>query len=384
MNKWYRFTMIAVGIAVIVVAVRTCQSSRDTLESIQNQENAGQSNPELTLKDVTLEQPDDNGGLLWRVKAEEATYSPDRRLASLKSPEGELFQDGKLLYEVKADQGEIRENGESIFLQGNIVAVSPDNQVTLRGNSLEWTPEEDLLLVRDNISGDHPQLKAAAQEARLFNRTQRLELLRGVMATTQQEPWIGFESETLIWLLDEEKLETDMPLQVEQYVAKDDSTVTDRLIGRQGEFDLIEQRATLRQQVQLNALEIPLQTNSDIAVWDTVDSTVVIDTPVQIQYPRRKITANANQARLNLNTEILVLNGSVRSVDQERQSLLIADQLTWNIETQDVEGQGNVSYRQQDPAATVNGDRAVGNLDEQTVLVTGRNVVTEIVPSELQ
>ena len=376
--------MIAVVIAVVVVAVRTCQSSGDTLESLQNQESGDQSNPELTLKDVTLEQPDDNGDLLWRVKAEEATYSPDRRLASLKSPEGELFQDGKLLYEVKADQGEIRENGESIFLQGNIVAVSPDNQITLRGNSLEWTPEADLLLVRDNISGDHPQLKAAAQEARLFNRAQRLELLRGVVATTQQEPWIGFESETLIWLLDKEKLETDTPLQVEQYVAEDDSSVTARLVGQQGDFDLTEQRATLRQQVQLNALEIPLQTNSDVAVWDTINSTVAIDTPVQIQYPSRKITANANQARLNLNTEILVLNGNVRSVDQERQSLLVADQLTWNIQTQDVEGQGNVSYKQQDPAATVNGDRAVGNLDDETILVTGRNVVTEIVPADLE
>ncbi len=384
MKKWYRFTVIAVVIAVIVVAVRTCQSSGDTLESLQNQETTDQTEPELTLKDVTLEQPDDNGGLLWRVKAKEATYSPDRRLASLKSPEGELFQDGKLVYQVKADQGEIRENGESIFLQGNIVAISPDNQITLRGNSLEWTPEDDLLLVRDSISGDHPQLKATAQEARLFNRTQRLELLRGVVAATQQEPWIGFESETLVWLLDEEKLETDTPLQVEQYVSQEDSTVTDRLVGKQGEFDLTEQRATLRQQVQLNALEIPLQTNSNIAVWDVVAGTVVINKPVRIQYPSRKITANANQARLNLNTEILVLNGNVKSVDRERQSLLAADQLTWNIKTQDVEGQGNVSYRQQDPAATVNGDRAVGNLDEQTVLVTGRNVVTEIVPSELE
>ena len=384
MNKWYRFALIAAFVAVIVVAVRTYQSSRDTLESIQNQDTTEQTETELTLKDVTLEQPDDNGELLWRVRAKEAIYSPDRRLASLKSPEGELFQDGRLLYQVKADQGEIREDGKSIFLQGNIVATSPDNQLTLRGNSLEWTPDDDLLLVRDSITGEHPQLQATAQEARLFNKTQRLELLRGVVATTQQEPWIGFESETLVWLLDIAKLETDTPLQVEQYLDKTGSTVTDRLVGNQGEYDLTEQRATLRQQVQLNALEIPLQTNSDIAVWDVPAGTVAIDQPVRIQHPERKITANSNRANLNLNTEILVLNGNVRSVDQERQSLLTADQLTWNITTQDVEGQGNVSYRQQDPAATVNGDRAVGNLDRQTVVVTGRNVVTEIVPSGLE
>ncbi|MEM9979453.1 MAG: LPS export ABC transporter periplasmic protein LptC [Cyanobacteria bacterium P01_D01_bin.2] len=371
-------------ITVIIVAVRTCQSSGDTLESLQNQESVEQTESELTLKDVTLEQPDDNGELLWRVKAKEATYSPDRRLASLKSPEGELFQDGQLVYQVTADQGEIREDGQSIFLQGNIVAVNPDNQLTLKGNTLEWTPDQDLLLVRDSITGEHPQLQATAQEARLFNKAQRLELLRGVVAATQLEPWIGFTSEKLVWQLDQEKLATDVPLQIEQYVSGDDRTVTDRLTGRQGEFDLLAQQATLRQQVQLNALEIPLQTNSNIAVWDVKAGTVVIDQPVQIRDPQRQLTANANKGRLNLNTEILVLDGNARAVDQDTQSLLIADRLTWNITTQDVDGRGNVTYRQPDPAATVNGDRAVGNLDQQTVVVTGRDVVTEIVPSTVE
>ncbi|MBE9070321.1 LPS export ABC transporter periplasmic protein LptC [Leptolyngbya cf. ectocarpi LEGE 11479] len=378
MNKWYRFAMIAALIAVIVVAVRTCQSSGDTLESIQNQESAEQTEAELTLKDVTLEQPDESGGLLWRVKAKEATYSPDRRLASLQSPEGELFQDGKVIYKVKANQGEIRENGKTIFLQGNIVANSPEENVTLKGNSLEWTPDQDLLLVRDSIIGEHPQLNATAQEARLFNKTKRLELFKGVVATTKQEPWIGFKSEKLILLLNEDKLETDTPLLMERYVSKTDRTVTDRLIGKQGEFDLTKQQAILQQQVQLNALKIPLQTNSDIAVWSVKEGIVVIDKPVQIQ--QNKLAANANKGRLNLNTQILVLNGNAQAASKDKQSLLLADQLTWNIKTQDVDGQGNVSYSQQDPAATVTGDRAVGNLEQQTVVVTGKDVITEIVP----
>lgn len=384
MNKWYRFTIIAAFIAVIVVAVRTCQSSGDTLESIQNQESTEQTEPELTLKDVTLEQPDEDGGLLWRVKAKEATYSPDRRLASLKSPEGELFQDGKVIYKVKADQGEIREDGKSIFLQGNIVATSPDEDIVLKGKSLEWTPEDDLLMVRDSILGEHPQLTATAQEARLFNKTKRLELFRGVVASTKQEPWIGFKSEKLVLLLDEDKLTTDTPLQMERYLSEDDKTVTELLVGNQGEFDLTKQQAVLQQQVQLNALNIPLQTNSDIAVWDVAEGNVVIDKPVKIQQPKRKLIANANQGRLNLNTQILVLNGNAQAAAQNRQSLLLAEQITWNIKTQDVDGRGNVRYSQKDPAATVNGDRAVGNLDRQTVTVTGNNVVTEIVPSGLE
>ena len=86
------------------------------------------------------------------------------------------------------------------------------------------------------------------------------------------------------------------------------------------------------------------------------------------------------RSHFNLNTQILVLNGNVQALSQDQQSLLAADEMTWNIQTQDVDGRGNVFYRQQDPATTVNGDRAVGNLERQTVVVTGRNVVTEIVP----
>lgn len=380
MNKWYRFTIIAAAIAVIVVAVRTCQSSGDTLESIQNQEPTEQTEPELTLKDVTLEQPDVDGGLLWRVRAKEATYSPDRRLASLKSPEGELFQDGKVVYNVKADQGEIREDGKSIFLQGNIVATSPDEDIVLKGKSLEWTPEEDLLMVKDSIVGEHPQLSATAQEARLFNKTKRLELFGGVVAKTIQAPWMGFKSDKLVFLLDDEKLQTDVPVQMERYVAKDAKAVSDRLVGNQGEFDLTKQQALLQQQVQLNALKTPLQANSERALWNVAEGTVVMDQSVKIQHPKRKLAANANKGRLNLESQVLVLDGKVQAVSSNRQSLLLADQLTWNIANQDVDGRGNVSYSQQDPATTVNGDRAVGNLDRQTVVVTGSDVVTEIVP----
>ncbi|NEQ50890.1 MAG: LPS export ABC transporter periplasmic protein LptC [Leptolyngbya sp. SIO3F4] len=380
MNKWYRFVLIAALVAVVAVAVRTCQSSGDTLESIQNQKTTEQAEPELTLKDVTLEQPDDSGGLLWRVEAEEATYSPDRRLASLKAPEGELFQDGKVIYKVKADQGEIREDGESIFLQGNIVATSPEHQLTLNGNSLEWTPEDDLLLVRDSITGNNPQLKATAQEARLFNKANRLELFRGVVATTKQEPWIDFKSEKLIWQLEEERLETDTPLLMERFVSQADRTVTDRLTGLQGVFDLTKQQATLQKQVQLSALKIPLQTNSDLAVWDVANETVMVDKSVRIQHLKRKLAATADKGQINLTTQILILNGNVQVLSQDKQSLLVADEMTWNINTQDVDGRGNVFYQQQDPVATVNGDRAVGNLDKQTVVVTGQDVITEIVP----
>ena len=44
------------------------------------------------------------------------------------------------------------ENGNVIFLRGNIVARGLKNGSILRGNELEWRPEEDVLIVREDIT----------------------------------------------------------------------------------------------------------------------------------------------------------------------------------------------------------------------------------------
>lgn len=381
MNRWYRIVAIAAGVAAIAVAFRTCQSSRQTLEALRNQEEAtANAEPELTLREVTLEQPDDNGQLLWRVTAKQATYSPDRRLASLVKPQGTLYQDGEAIYEVEADRGEVREDGDTIFLEGNIVANSPRNELTLRGNSLEWIPEEDLLRVQDSIEGEHPQLNATAAEARLYNREGRLELDGQVVANTRAEPWLGLQTERLVWLLEEERLETDTPLKVDQYETEASQVVTGTLTGQQGEYQLSEQLVKLQDQVRLVSATIPLQASSARASWNVVAGTVDIDSNVRLRQPRRQILATANRARLNLTERIALLQGNVQAARESKQERLRADQLRWNLNSQDIEGNGNVVYQQPDPAATISGDRAVGNLEKQTVVVTGRDVVTEIAP----
>ena len=85
-----------------------------------------------------------------------------------------MFQDGKAVYQITAKEGEIEQNGEQLFLKGNIVATYPRNNLVLRGNELEWLPKKDLLIVRNKITGTHPQVQAVAQEARVFSRTGRI------------------------------------------------------------------------------------------------------------------------------------------------------------------------------------------------------------------
>jgi LPS export ABC transporter protein LptC len=380
MNKWYRWTIIAAFLAVLIVAIGTCQASRHALDDLDNLEPENVLEAGLTLKNVTLEQPGDNGQLLWKVKAKEVTYSPDQKFATVKQPDGEFYQNGRVIYRVTAERGEVEQDGEVLFLYENIVAIAVETQLTLKGNELEWRPAEDLLLVRNNIDGTHPQLKAIAEEARLFNTDKRLELEGGVTATTTQEPWMGLQAETLTWHLAEERLETEAALTLEQFKAKDDTTVTDRLVGNSGEFKLDEQIATLKGAVKLDLLELPLKATSEIAVWVLDKETITVDQPIRIEQPKQQLLATANQGRLELEKQIIYLMGNVQATSQKNNALLTADQLIWKLDSQDVEAVGNVNYRQNNPDTTLRGDRAVGNLDTQIVTVTGKDVVTEIVP----
>ena len=60
---------------------------------------------------------------------------------------------------------------------------------------------------------------------------------------------------------------------------------------------------------------------------------------------------------------------------------MTSDRLNWNVPTQTLVAEGQVNYRQNNPSMNVNGPRAVGRLDNQTIVVDGGRVVTEIVPN---
>lgn len=383
MAKWYRLAGALLTLTLIIGGIRACQLIRQP----EQQANNGQEsiNPEdlgLTLRDVTLEQPDENGQLLWRVKGEEVTYSPDQEVAHIKRPDGELFQDGKVIYRVKADRGEIQDNGKVVFLQGNIVATGIQNKSVLRGNEAEWRPEKAVLIVRNRITGTHPQLRAAAQEARVYNRENRMELEGSVVATTvvknpKTNPWLKLQTDKLVWFWQQERIETDRPLRVEQFKA---NSVTEVITGQRGTVNLAKKIVTLNQNVALQLLELPLQATSAIAVWNVDKQQVQIDAPVRMVQPQEKVVVTADRGQIDLGNQVVYLNQNVRAQGERNQSQLTANRLTWNVDAETVVAEGNVNYRQGDPVVQVTGPRAVGQLKDQTVVVSGGRVVTQIIP----
>ncbi|MEO1591214.1 MAG: LPS export ABC transporter periplasmic protein LptC [Cyanobacteria bacterium J06632_22] len=379
MTRWYRWTAIAAVVVMIAVGARTCQQLRAS-RSVLDDAPESVAEAGLTLRNITLEQPDEKGGLLWRVKAKSVTYSPDQQIADIRDIEGEFFQGDTVIYEVTADRGEIIENGRAIFLEGNIEAFAVEDDLTLTGDHLAWRPDDDQLEVTGGIDGDHPQLTATAETALLYNQEKRLELTEGVTAATLAEPWLVFESEAVTWNLADNVLATETPLQVNQFPAEDDETVIGQLNGQRGTVRLDEQEIELLGEVELTRTEPPLELNSDALLWQTEQQLVTTDQPLEILETQRQIVVTANQGRLDLENQIVTLTEAVQLTSAQNQAQLNAYQVTWKLESEDIEASGNIRYRQTNPETQLSGERAIGNLQQQTVIVTGNDVITTIVP----
>ncbi|MBD2107215.1 LPS export ABC transporter periplasmic protein LptC [Nodosilinea sp. FACHB-13] len=343
---------------------------------------AGDPAPGLTLRDVTLEQPDEQGQLLWRVKGKEVTYSPDQQVAFITRPDGDLFQDGEVIYQVVADTGEVRENGSVILLRGNIVATGVKNGSVLRGNEMEWRPQNDVLIMRDQITGTHPQLRAVADEARVFNRENRMELAGNVVASTvadsKTEPWLKLQAQELAWFWEEERIDSAQPLRVEQFKQ---NAITDVVVGQRGTVNLATQLVNLRGQVAMQMLDIPLNMASEALDWQVAEEQVTVNQPLTLIHPENKIRVTARQGRMDLAAQQIFLSQDVVAVGEANQARMTSDRLNWNVDTQTLVAEGGVNYRQVNPNVNLNGVRAVGRIDDQTIVVDGGRVVTEIVPN---
>ncbi|MGD1931614.1 MAG: LPS export ABC transporter periplasmic protein LptC [Leptolyngbyaceae cyanobacterium] len=376
---WWLAGAVALFLA-IATGLRTCRDP-----GVRVEDSSGETAdivPGLTLRDVTLEQQDDDGGLLWKVDAEEVTYSSDQEVADLVRPEGELYQDGQLLYRVKADTGTIRENGQVIFLEGNIVATGEQNQMVIYGQNLEWRPEADVMIVRNGLTGNHPQIRAQANEARIYDVESRMELEGEVVATTvvadpQVDPWLKLQGETVLWQWDQETLASDRPLRIEQF---ENAKVTQVFAGQRGLVELSEDRVTLEESVQAQLLDVPMELTTDKAIWDVEAERVQAVSSVRVVEPEQQLTITSQQGEFDLAEQIAYFSRDVLALAAKNNGRLTSDRLRWNLEEQTVFAEGAVNYQQTDPQLNVRGPQARGRIESQTVLMDGGRVTTEIIP----
>lgn len=331
---------------------------------------------DLTFNSVTLEDFDQEGRLWWKVKAKQATYSRDKKIARVKKPNGKFYQDGKAILTVSGDEGEVLKDGERMFLRGNIIAKDLRDGLILEGNELEWQPKNDIILIRNSITGNRRNIKASAQKGKYLTRQRHLEL-EGKVAAESKDPDTKLNAERLVWFVDKQKMISDRPLQI---VQQKNGVVTDRARASQGEIDINTQVVTLKQSAQLDTITPPLQVTGNFIRWQIKEQLVSSTQPLTFNNPQDNVTLSGRQGNLNLRTKILTLVGDVRGAGGPRQSQLMSDRLAWNIETQQFQAEGNVRYQQSSPPLNLSGPRANGTLKNQQVVVSGGRVVTQFIP----
>ncbi|MEC4985485.1 MAG: LPS export ABC transporter periplasmic protein LptC, partial [Oscillatoria sp. PMC 1076.18] len=362
----------------LLLGITACQPKSKTEKQLKAEIN---STPEenlseggLVLDNASLEQADDEGNTLWKIQAKRAVYDEDNKVAKIEQIEGSLFQEGEVVLKISANSGEIDREGTKISLQNQIVAVDPRNGAVIRGEEVQWLPKEDLLLVNDKLSGSNPQFSASAKSGRYLTRKQHLELVGDIKATAK-ELSLKMKSERLTWLVKEEKVLGSSPIQIDRY---QEATITDRVVADNSEVNLNTKIVNLRNNVELKSIETgekaqPLQIATNSAIWNPEAETVMADKPLRIVYPTEKITLTANRGLVDLNQEVARLSDGVEGISLNNQANLTASQLTWDIPTQKIQAMGNVFYRQADPPFSVSGPRAVGKLQDQSIVVSGGN-----------
>ncbi|NJL10648.1 MAG: LPS export ABC transporter periplasmic protein LptC, partial [Calothrix sp. SM1_7_51] len=328
---------------------------------------------------LMIDQVDEVGRILWKVQAKQANYTAQNKLGVVQNPFGELFQDGKVVYQVRADKAEIERDAQKLFLKGKIIAVDPNNGVELRGNELEWRPKEDLLIVRNQINGNHKQVQAVAREARVKTRQQRIEFIGGVVANAK-ESQLQMRTEQLLWPVKEEKLIAQKPIQIDRYKNKQ---ITDRGRGDAASVNLKTNIATVTKNVQIELVDPSMQIATGAATWNLKTDTVITNSKVRVLHREENVTVTANQGEFRIPQKTVFLKGNVTGIGQRSQSIN-SQNLTWFLDKQLIEAEGSVVYKQADPPLTFKGEKAFGNINTQNISVTGgntgRRVVTEIIP----
>ncbi|MEG3833571.1 MULTISPECIES: LPS export ABC transporter periplasmic protein LptC [unclassified Microcoleus] len=373
-------------LAALILGIGACAVPQETQKNklAEDLQTAQQSNSTLTLNKVTLEQANEKGETFWKVNSQNAVYSKDKKIVNVQKPVGKLFQDGKEIYDIQGETGQVFQEGNQVFLKGNIVATDLKNGVVLRGNELEWRPKEDVLVVRNNLTGENKQVTASAKEARVFTRAKRMELFGSVVANVK-DPVLQLRTEHLVWFMDQQKVNSTKPTQIDRYK---DKIVTDSGFADQVDVDLKTKIATLTKNAQLMPSDPPLQIESSLMSWNFPAQSVVSPGPVKVFHRVEKVTMTGDTGRGDLEKKVFYLTGNVVGIGEKRQAQLNTDRVTWYLTNQTFDAEGNVVYRQLNPVFNLTGPRAAGELKNQTVIVKGDGgggqVVTEFVPDEYQ
>lgn len=360
---------------LLIIGIVGCQTS--TLEP-QRASQENRSDTQLVLNNAVLEQSNALENTVWKIKAESIVYSEDKQTATLNKVVGNLLQDGKIILQLSAKTGEVRDNGNIILLNKDIIVSDPRNGSAIYTDAVEWRPQENQLLIKEKFTGIHPNLEITANRGKYLTDTESLEIQDDVVATTD-EPTLRLKSDRLIWKIPREQIESPGAIEIVRY--NENQTITDRLVSDRAVVDLANDTATLNQNIELTSQDPQLQVATNFLTWNYQNRIGKTNQPIQILERDRTISLTGNQGEIDLQQQLAKLQNGVKGINRLKASELYARQLIWKIDTEEVEAVGNVVYEQGDPQARLTGEKAVGSLIDNNIVVTsnGKQQVTTVI-----
>ncbi|MGB7417062.1 MAG: LPS export ABC transporter periplasmic protein LptC [Thermosynechococcaceae cyanobacterium] len=333
---------------------------------------------------VTLKQTNEKGQLLWKLEAQKVTYGEDISIAQVQGLQGQLYENGQPAFEITAEKGEIKQSGQVISLKGQIVATELKNKLVFKSAQLQWQPELGLLQARSGITVTHPSLQMWAQRLQASSRTQQVRAQGKVVLETRPTQF-RLKTDQLVWQIDQQFLTagagktnaTTPRVEIEQLQG---SSKGSRAFAGSVRLNLKGQIATLQNPAQIKISSPPIELTSQQLVWDIKRQVVSSKALLEVRDQQQGIKVIANRGIFNQGRQIVQFNGQVQATGLRNGSRLNTDQLIWQLATQRIDAQGDVRYIQSDPPFRLQGPRAVGKIQAQTIQISGGNVVTEIIP----
>ncbi|MGK7932590.1 MAG: LPS export ABC transporter periplasmic protein LptC [Microcystaceae cyanobacterium] len=369
-------------VSLTLLSLIACQSSPSPDAQTPTPTPSPDLDSRLSLSNATLEQSDIKGEMLWKIQVETANYSADQQTAYLTNVKGNIFQDGKIVLKISANKGQINRNGENFVLKENIVAVDPRNQAVLRSEEVEWQPATGQLIVKQPLKGNDPNVDVEAKRAQYSAREQQLTLSGQIIATSRN-PKLQLKTEHLLWQIPQKKIIGNKPLELTRY---NQNIITDKVKAAQGIVQLDHHLVTLKNEIEYNSLEPPVQMAASIIRWQYKDRIVSTDKPIKLRHTPDDVTLTANQAVANLNAKVIHLHHGVRGNSPKDGGKLYSENLVYDLSNQAIAAVGNVVYEQDKPPFNLTGTQAHGLIQGETItnlVVMGDpqdRVVTEIFP----
>ena len=364
-----------IKIFALALFLSACQTNQNQPQNSQNEDPDSQFQRQveqgLVLFNSTLEQSNSQGKILWRLKTDKATYSPDKKNAQLEKLTANLFSDDVLILQISADRGELRKDGQEIYLNQNIIAVDPRNQAELRGEEVVWFPEKNIMKITGSkgIKANHEKLSVIAKQAKYNTESQTLELEKNIVATTNK-PALQLKTQRLFWQIEQGKVFGNEKLNL---VRLDEKNVTDQLNTNKAQIDLNKNIAIITGEVEYQSFEPLLQVATSKVIWFYGDRKMQSDNPITLVQPEEKTTLTANQGTFDLISNQVDLKGGIYGESAENEAKIYADILNWNLNNQEMNATGNVVYQQVEPDLNVKGNKATGYLNSKNIIVTGNN-----------